>query len=155
VSQIMVDEITAHLGSKVKNVFVKNPRRIYITVDPEDLVETALYLWKDRHARFAIASGLETTEGFEVVYHFPFDRNNQILSVRVKVKDGDNPSIPSAAREIPAFGFIERELHDMLGIDFPGHPDLAPLLRAEDWPECFYPLRRTNRGHSGKETEIE
>jgi len=155
VSQAIVDEITARLGEKVKNVFVKNPRRIYITVDPDDFVETALYLWKDRHARFAIASGLETTEGFEVVYHFPFDRNNFILSVRVRTNGKDSPSLPSVAAHIQAFSYIERELHDMLGIDFPDHPNLAPLLRAEDWPEDFYPFRRTNRGNSGKETEIE
>ena len=150
-NQAIVYEITEHLGSKVKNVFVKNPRRIYINVDPEDLVETALYLWGDRHARFSIASGLETTDCFEVVYHFPFDRNNFILSVRVRTRGKDNPSIPSVASHIQAFGLIERELHDLLGIDFPGHPDLAPLLRAEDWPEDFYPLRRTNAGSDGKE----
>ena len=154
-SQAIVDEITAHLGDKVKNVFVKNQRRIYINVEPEDLVETALYLWRDRHARFSIASGLETTDCFEVVYHFPFDRNNFILSVRVRTNGKDSPSLPSVAAHIQAFSYIERELHDMLGIDFPGHPNLEPLLRAEDWPEDFYPLRRTNRGNSGKETEIE
>jgi len=151
VSHPIVDEVTARLGSKVKNVIVKNPRRIYIDVEPEDLVETAFYLWKDRHARFSIASGLETTDCFEVVYHFPFDRSNFILSVRVRTRGKDNPSIPSAAADIPAFGLIERELHDLLGIDFPGHPDLATLLRAEDWPKDFYPLRRTNAGSDGKE----
>jgi len=152
VNQTVADEVIAELGSKVKNVFVHNRRRVYIDVDPEDFVDTAVYLWKDRHARFAIASGLETTAGFEVVYHFAFDRNDMILSVRVKARDKERPSLPSVAGRIKAFAFIERELHDLLGMDFPGHPDLIPLLRAEDWPEDFYPLRRTNVGPDGKES---
>jgi len=151
VSQAIADEVKAQLGDKVKNVFVRNPRRIYIDIQPEDLLETAIYLWRDRHARFAIATGLETPSGFEVLYHFAFDHNDLILSVRVTVKDKENPSLPSVAPHIEAFSFIERELHDLLGIDFPEHPDLKPLLRAEDWSECFYPLRRTNAGSDGKE----
>ena len=151
--QPVLDEITEHLGEKIKNVFIHNPRRIYIDVAPEDWVETALYLWGERGERFVIASGLETLEGFEAIYHFAFDNDNFILSVRVKSKDKDAPSIPSMAGHAPAFGLIERELHDLLGIDFPGHPDLAPLIRAEDWPEDFYPLRRTNPGSDGKETK--
>jgi Ni,Fe-hydrogenase III component G len=38
--------------------------------------------------------------------------------------------------------FIEREMHDLLGIDFPGHPNLVRLILPEDWPDGVYPLRR-------------
>jgi Ni,Fe-hydrogenase III component G len=151
--QPVLDEVKEHLGDKIKNVFIHNPRRIYIDVDPEDWVETGLYLWRDRHARFAIATGLETLEGFEAIYHFAFDSDNFILSVRVKSKDKEAPSIPSMAGHVPAFDMIEREMHDLLGIDFSDHPALTPLVRSEDWPDDFYPLRRTNPGSDGKETK--
>ena len=50
------------------------------------------------------------------------------------------PSIPSVADLWPAADWHEREAYDLLGIDFPGHPDLRRILCAEDWEG--YPLRK-------------
>ena len=57
----------------------------------------------------------------------------------------DNPKVPSLANLIKGAEFIEREIHELLGIDFPDHPNLKPLLLPEDWPEGVYPLRREKR----------
>ena len=38
--------------------------------------------------------------------------------------------------------WIEREIHEILGINFKGHPDMRKLLLPEGWPEGVYPLRR-------------
>jgi NADH-quinone oxidoreductase subunit C len=52
----------------------------------------------------------------------------------------DNPSIPSTADLWPAGDWHEREAYDLLGIDFPGHPDLRRILCADDWEG--FPLRK-------------
>ena len=142
-AETVAEDFKAFLGERVLSCDVRSPRRVYAEVAPRDLPKAALYLWGDRRARFNIASGMQTPGGFEVLYHFSFDESNFIFSVRIRTDEKENPVLPSVAGEIKSFDFIERELHDLLGIVFEGHPDLKPLLTAEAWPEGFYPLRRT------------
>jgi NADH-quinone oxidoreductase subunit C len=61
--------------------------------------------------------------------------------LRVKVQvDGGAPRIPSVVGVWPAAGFLEREVWDLLGVTFDGHPDLRRLLMPEDW--TGHPLRK-------------
>ena len=147
-------DLRRRLGEKLLGCEVRSPRRIYVEVAPEDLRETALWLWGERKCRFNVASGYQTRSCFEVLYHFSFNEGDEsgegggggvVCSVRVRTAEKGLPVLPSVASEIKAFDFIERELHDLLGIEFRGHPDLKPLLKAEDWPDDFWPLRRTEK----------
>jgi len=132
------------LGDRIKNLFVKNPRRIYIEVDPGDVVEVARVLHRDLGARFNIASGMEMEKDFEILYHFAFEAEppeGVLVSVRVHL-DKEKPAVDSITPGVPAAAWIEREMHELLGIEFRNHPDMRPLLLAADWPEDVYPLRR-------------
>ena len=51
------------------------------------------------------------------------------------------PVGPQLLADCPQAEWIEREIWEMLGINFKGHPNLKRLLLAEDWPEDKYPLR--------------
>lgn len=141
----MADDVVAKirdgLGAKAAKIEVRSPRRVYIDVSGEDLVGAARYLFDDLQGRYAIASGLETEEGFEVLHHFGFDADHVVVSLRVKT-GAENPEVPSLASFIKGAAFIEREMHDLLGINFPGHPNLDRLILGDDWPEGVYPLRR-------------
>ena len=55
------------------------------------------------------------------------------------------PEIDSVATITEGANWIEREIHDLLGVNFRGHPDMRRLILADDWPEGFYPLRRDSR----------
>jgi NADH:ubiquinone oxidoreductase subunit C len=48
----------------------------------------------------------------------------------------------SIAKRIPALNWIEREIHEMLGVEFKGHPNMKRLLLADSFPEGKYPLRK-------------
>ncbi|HOJ39858.1 MAG TPA: NADH-quinone oxidoreductase subunit C, partial [bacterium] len=78
---------------------------------------------------------------FEILYHFSFDKEDVMVSLRVRLTR-DNPEAPSLSGLIKGAAWIEREMHELFGINFVGHPGLKRLLLPEDWPEKVYPLRK-------------
>jgi len=137
------ESIRSRLGKKILDWQEKSPRRIYFGVKKEDIVEAAKILFKDLGLRFSIASGIDTPAGLEILYHFSFDETGEFYSVRVLIEDKKNPQIDSISPVFPGAEWIEREIWEMLGINFIGHPNLKRLLLAEDWPEGNYPLRKS------------
>ena len=137
----ILDDIKERLKGKISDWYEHNPKRIYFNVDKKDIREIAQVLFKDLGLRYATATGIDIPKGFEIVYHFSYDKTGQIVSVHTIIEDKQNPEIDSLAVISPAFEWIEREMWEMLGIKFIGHPNLKRLLLADDWPEGKYPLR--------------
>jgi len=135
------NEVKEKLADKIINWYGHSLRRVYISLKPEDLKEAARILFQDLALRFITASGIDTPKGFEILYHFSFDKTGEIISVRVLIEDKKKPEIDSLAPLFPAAEWIEREMWEMLGINFIGHPNLKRLLLADEWPEGKYPLR--------------
>ena len=137
------ERIEADLAEKgiTAEFFLKNPRRLYLKVDPEDLVETSRAIFEMPGVRYQTATGQQTATGFEVLHHFAFDYDNCVVSVRVFTAE-DPPVFDSISGVVTAAQYIEREMHDLLGIGFRNHPGLGRILLSEDWPGGVYPLRR-------------
>lgn len=138
---LILDEIKERLAGRIIDWHEHSPRRIYISVKPQDIKAAADCLFKDLGLRFSIASGQDTPAGIEILYHFSFDKTGQMVSLRVLIEDKKTPQIDSLAPVFPAAEWIEREMWEMLGINFVGHPNLKRLLLSENWPEGKYPLR--------------
>jgi NADH-quinone oxidoreductase subunit C len=68
---------------------------------------------------------------FEVVYHLLSVANRQRIRLKVRVPDGG--MLPTVQGVWPGAGWPEREVWDMFGVVFTGHPDLRRLLMPEDW----------------------
>ncbi|MFH0826548.1 MAG: NADH-quinone oxidoreductase subunit C [Candidatus Omnitrophota bacterium] len=136
------EKIKEGLGKKILEWKEQAPRRVYFTVDKKDIVNTAELLFKKLGLRFSTASGMEIPSGFEILYHFTFDKTGEYFTVRIFIKDKKNPEVDSLAPLFPGAEWIEREMWEMLGIRFLGHPNLKRLLLADDWPENEYPLRQ-------------
>jgi len=135
------DEVKERLTNKVISWYEHTPQRIYISIKPQDLKEAAEVLFKKLNLRFATATGQDTPQGIEMLYHFSFDKSGEIFSLRILIKDKQKPEIDSLANLFPGAEWIEREIWEMLGVNFIGHPNLKRLLLAEDWPEGKHPLR--------------
>jgi NADH-quinone oxidoreductase subunit C len=78
---------------------------------------------------------------FEVVVGLLSLRGRERLRLRVQVP-ADDPTCPSLFDVHPGTEALEREVFDMFGIAFEGHPDLTRILMPEDWDG--YPLRKDN-----------
>jgi len=68
---------------------------------------------------------------------YSFERNER---VRVKTQIADGESIPSSVPIWPTANWLEREVYDMFGIKFDGHPDMKRILLPDDWKG--FPLRK-------------
>jgi NADH-quinone oxidoreductase subunit C len=75
---------------------------------------------------------------FEMVYEVASIDDSKHLRIRAKV--GEDDSVPSVVGLWQAAEWHEREVYDMMGIRFEGHPDLRRILMWEGYP--FYPLRK-------------
>jgi NADH-quinone oxidoreductase subunit C len=84
-------------------------------------------------------SGVDWRDRFEVVYHLSSLRFPTKAAVRVSV-NRDDPVMPAMANLWPGFNWHEREVYDLFGVRFEGHPDLRRILLPEDW--VGYPLRK-------------
>lgn len=75
---------------------------------------------------------------FDVVYHlYSFTGNNRL---RLKVVAGEGEKVPSVCALWPTANWLEREVYDMFGVQYEGHPDMKRILLPEEW--VGHPLRK-------------
>ncbi len=90
------------------------------------------------HPGRALPDGIDP-ERFEVVVTVMSHRDRARLRLRVQVP-ADDPTCPSLFGPHPGTEALEREVFDMFGITFTGHPDMTRILMPEDW--VGHPLRK-------------
>ena len=137
----VIRELKQNLKDKIKNFYVHAPRRIYIDIDKKDVPQVIKYIFLDLDGRFVISSGVDTPQGMEILYHLTIDRTGQMISVRTLL-DAEKPEVESITPIIKGAEWIEREMWELLGINFKNHPNLTHLLLTDEWPKGNYPLRR-------------
>jgi NADH-quinone oxidoreductase subunit C len=128
-----------------------------IAVDREHLLEVGLVLRDDPSLQFALlvdvtaVDRLPAEPRFEIVYHMACVGEAYLTAganaaatprrLRVKVMlSAADTRVPSVVSVWPTAGWPEREVFDLFGISFDGHPDLRRILMPDDWDG--FPLRR-------------
>ena len=115
-----------------------------VDVAPSNIVEFVEFLKSNQNCRFAILVDItgvdypERAKRFDVVYHFLSMYQNQRVRLRVSIREED--MVPSIIDVHPSANWFEREVFDMFGILFSGHPDLRRILT--DYGFRGYPLRK-------------
>jgi NADH-quinone oxidoreductase subunit C len=90
------------------------------------LVDITAVHWPKREAAFDI---------IYVLYSFS---GNQRIRLKIRVKEGERPR--SSVDLYPTANWLEREVYDMFGVEFDGHPDLRRILMPDEW--TGFPLRK-------------
>ena len=118
---------------------------VTVIVDPEEVVAALTYLRDDSALGFTWLADCSATDWldrdprFWIAYHlFSMEHGH-----RVRVKSGlgpDEPHITSVTSLFPTANWLEREVFDMYGVVFDGHPDLRRILMPDDWDG--HPLRK-------------
>ncbi len=132
----------AEIKDKLIGIEQKPNNRIYLLCEAENNYAVNKFLFEDVPLRFVIATGIDSDDCFEVLYHYAYDQTGCMVTVKAFIRDREKPAIESITPFLPGAGWIEREIHDILGIDFNNHPDMRRLILADDWPEGVYPLRK-------------
>jgi len=136
------DKIKERLGVKIIDWDDRSTRRIYFTIKKEDLLETVEFMFRQLGLRFSTATAIDTPQGIELLYHFSWDPAGEFYTVKVLLTDKLHPRIDAITNIFPGAEWMEREIWELMGIDFAGHPNLKRLLLDDDWPKEDYPLRR-------------
>jgi len=137
----IVEKLKNFLKEKLVKVTIPKKRRIFVYIKKDALKEAVKYLVKDlKFKHLSTITGVDLGKEIEVIYHLSH-KGSIMLSIRLAVSK-KNPNIPTITDLIPGATLYEREVHDLLGVKFEGHPNLSPLILPEKWPKGVYPLRK-------------
>jgi NADH-quinone oxidoreductase subunit C len=139
--------LAAHIGSKLQAA-VKGTSIAYgeLTVNAEAsrINDVLTFLRDDPECRFVCFTDLSGVDypqremRFDVVYHLLSPYKN--TRVRIKIQTDEATPVPSAIPVFPAANWYEREIYDLYGVPFAGHPDLRRILT--DYGFNGHPLRK-------------
>lgn len=140
-------QIREHRGG-VKNRI--SFRDLWLTVDRERFTDLVDALREIDFLHFHITSGDDIGKAVQLNYHFSLfrsaGRGNRLgITVTVEVPKKDLV-MPSLWGRIPGIEYSEREMREMLGVDFTGLPNKALIFLPEDWNEDIKPWRRDETG---------
>ena len=131
----------------IKNKLIKieqpTANRVYLSCEAENSYAVNKFLFEEVPLRFVIATGIDSDDCFEILYHYSYDETGCMVTLKAFIRDREKPVIESITPFLLGAEWIEREIHDILGIDFKNHPNLKRLILADDWPEGVYPMRKS------------
>jgi len=146
----LLNELKEKFGDKVlDSSYVKKPRRVFVDVKNDAYRDVITYMrdnWDAIH--ITTITGMDTGESFILMYHIFAKKHKVMFTIRFTIPR-DNPIVKSITDILPGASLYEREVYDMFGIKFEGHPNLKRLLLPEDWPEGVYPLRKDFKREMG------
>ncbi len=115
--------------------------RVKVTVKIEKLREAILRAQSILNCDHVVQiSAADNGKSLELIYHLT-GPHRMVVALAIDIPR-DKPEVPTTSDLLPPAGIYERQIHDLLGITFRGHPALKRIILNEDWPEGEYPLRK-------------
>ena len=136
------------LGTRLTETFgdgapwaARSYKRLYVSIEPELLYPVFDWMTEALPGfRFGTTTAMDLREGVGVFHHLLVNGTPLVITLKIVAPKPD-PTVPSLAARVPAAAWIEREVADMIGVVFEGHPEPYRLVKAEAFPDD-YPMRR-------------
>jgi len=128
------------LGDRIVQTKTLHPEKTCVQVKVgahRDAVKVLLQ--QDENAGISAITGVDLGKTIKLMYHIR--TCNTIITIGVDIPK-ENAKIESVTDIVPGANFHEREVADLFGITFDGHPNPKRLILPEDWPENVFPLRK-------------
>ena len=137
----ILGRVKDRFGDRVLEISEKKPDP-FAVVDPKAIAEVARFMNEDPELAMdclSNESGVDYKDRIEVVYHlFSYThRHGAVLKVKLP---RDKPSVATLEGVWKSANWMEREIFDLLGVNFEGHSDMRRILMPEDW--IGHPLRK-------------
>jgi NADH-quinone oxidoreductase subunit C len=137
----ILERVKNRFGDRVLETIDKKPDP-FVVVDPGAIVEICRFLNEDPELAMdclSNQSGVDYKDRVEVVYHLFSYKHRHGAVLKVKLPR-ENPSIATVESVWKSANWMEREIFDLLGVNFEGHSDMRRILMPEDW--IGHPLRK-------------
>lgn len=142
-----VDLLRAKFGEAVLEV-VEHRGETTIVLPPDKIPGVARFLRDHAALRYNFMADLtavdwlEREPRYDVVYHLMSTETRAVLRLKIRVGQPgeEHPAVPTVSTIWPTANWYEREVYDLFGITFTGHPDLRRIVMPEDWTS--HPLRK-------------
>ncbi|MEX0722782.1 MAG: NADH-quinone oxidoreductase subunit C [Gracilimonas sp.] len=140
--QGVVDGLSSDYSEDLIEVY-QSCDHTYIRVEAKNIVDICSYLKEKHHFIFLcdiIGTDRYTSdERFEVIYNMMNLRTRDRLFIKIRVEE-ENPKVDTVTSVWKSAGWMEREVFDMFGVRFEGHPDHRRIFMPEDFD--YFPLRK-------------
>ena len=143
-SRDRLQQLQEQFGSAIQRADLPGDHRLFVYIDPAATRRVCQYLFDTLDARYVISIGVDDrpySGQFLVAHDFAFDADHVLCSVLIPLP-ADAPRIDSITEVVPAAGWAEREMRDLVGIEPVGHRYLKRLVLPDGWPDGMHPLRK-------------
>ena len=136
------EDVAGQIGEQIPDAVVEFNESA-ILVNGEVLLEVARFLKESPGLDFDYVTAItavDYSDFFEVVYHLTSIVNNHSIVLKTKCHTRENPTLPSVVSLWQGADFQEREIYDLMGISFDGHPNMKRILLWDGFQG--HPLRK-------------
>ncbi len=110
-----------------------------IEIIPQELLSLAKKLKAEGYTYFSFLTAIDGKDKFLLRYRLSSIENSKSIVLKLKINK-NNPAVDSLSSIWAGANWQEREVYDLFGVNFKGHPDLRRILLPEDWKG--HPLRK-------------
>lgn len=138
--QLSGPEVAQQIGEKFPDAITGSDETA-VFVRSEALLEVARFIKESLDLNYLNSiTAVDYIDYFELVYHLTSLENNHSIILKTKCHERENPKVPSVVSLWQGADFQEREIYDLMGISFEGHPNMKRIFLWDGFQG--HPLRK-------------